>query len=696
MHKSKGLIFLALLAVFSVATMIFLYVAVDNVVSEWGPLLDQRIRSRQQTNAIRILARDHNNQEQWLGSIVGGSLEVRKNLTLPEVNPLLLQAIVSLEDPRFLSHGGFDIIGIARATVKNIINLGYKEGASTLTQQLVKNLFLTQEKTLTRKFKEIILSTLVERRFQKEEILEAYLNEIFLGQAGYSDILGVQRATEFYFGKDQNDLDVSEIALIAAMVAGSGYYSPFKYPERTLLRRNKVLKILADGEKITPEEFREALSTPLPKEPHPSFRSKASYAIEEIRDLLIARDGEAKVALGGYDVEVTLDADLQRVSEEIFLNESKTWPKNLQAAIVGIDPRTCEFKVYQGGTSYAKTQYNRLTRATRPPGSLLKPIITSTLLDSDPTVTLATRVNDESFTWTYDSGRGKWTPKNYDRKFRGEVSVRTIIENSLNVPFAKLIEGKFPNGILTDLFAPLVPWGLNIPSNRALPSALLGSIEQRPIDVAKTYVSFVRTALGLHSFGEPACEPKFLPDESTTAQVGIYDTAAPNNHDGQVGTSLAIEAMQGVIRRGSAKILGSSLPTNQPWAGKTGTSSDKKDAWFVAASPSLVLLAWLGVDQNVETDYTGSWLSSHIVAPILKTYAQVLPAEGFNWPPNAKLSWKVIDLDRGCEYAGAYAREFKEKFEEIKAGGLPSEGMVDGHRLGYELFKDTDQISYCR
>jgi penicillin-binding protein 1B len=672
-------------------------IAVQNIVTEWSPILDQRIRSRHQANSIRIQARNQSGVQEWVASIVGGKLEARKNLTLAEVNPLLLTAIVELEDPRFLEHGGFDIGGIIRAVGKNILSMRYREGASTLTQQLVKNLFLTQEKTLSRKFKEIVISVLVEKQFNKEEILEAYVNEIFMGQIGYGDILGLQRASEFYFGKDQQDLGVAESALLAAMVAGSAFYSPFTHPERTIARRSKVLKILLTKEKIEQEEYDQAMNTPLPKEPHPSFRSKASYAAEEIRDLLVQRDGEEKVVMGGYDVDVTLDADLQRTSEDIFLKQSKTWPKDLQVALVGIDPRTCEYRVYQGGTSFTQTQYNRLTRTKRSPGSLIKPLIVSPLLDSDPNVNLAKRIKDEPYTWIYDSKRGKWSPQNYDKKFRGEVTLRQTLEQSLNVPFTKVFQEKEPNGLLWDLLAPILPWGIDIPRDRALPSAVLGSVEQRPLDMARAYVMMVRTALGISAFGEAACDPTFLVDPSGSVPVNaFYGNESSNDKVGQVGSLLTIEAMQGVVRRGTAKSLGANLPANQAWAGKTGTSSDKKDAWFVILSPRLVLLAWLGMDQNVETQYTGAWLASQLIAPILKTYSSQLPAEGFSWPEHSKLEWKVIDMDKSCEYAGTKARELREKFDDqVKSNGLPNEAIIDGHRLGFELFKDSDQLSFC-
>jgi penicillin-binding protein 1B len=691
MHNRRGLG--SILMLFSALLLILpfsIFMSIKNVTDEWSPLLEQRIRSRQQISTIRVLAKNQKGEDEWISSIVGGHAEVRKNIPLAEVNPMLLEAIVSLEDPRFLSHGGFDVWGIARAAFKNLINLRYKEGASTITQQLVKNLFLTQEKTLSRKFKEIILSILVENRFQKEEILEAYLNEVFMGQIQHPDILGIQKASEFYFGKDQGQLEVHEVALITAMVAGSAFYSPFKHPDRALARRNKVLNILMNAEKITEEEFETALKLPLPKEPHTSFRSKASYAIDEIRDSLIKKDGELKVVMGGYDVQTTLDADLQRQSEELFLKESKTWPKQLQVALVGIDPRTCEYKVYQGGTSYTTTQYNRLTRAKRPPGSLIKPLLLAPLISQNPKVHLAKLIQDEEFTWIYDKGRGQWSPKNYDRKYRGSVSLRTTIEQSLNVPFTKVFQEIEPEGLLKNSFAPLVKWGLDIPDDRALPSALLGSIEQKPLDMARAYVSLVRTALGYQSMNDSACDPSFLPKDISS------DFLNANKTD-QAGALLTLEAMQGVVRRGSARVLGSQLPTNQQWAGKTGTSSDKRDAWFVLASPDLVLLAWMGMDKNLETDFTGAWLSSNLIAPLIKNYSEKF-MDGFSWPESSELSWKVIDLERGCEYPGAFARQLREKFSNQIKGkeALPNQAIIEGHPLVFELFKNSDELSYCR
>ncbi len=365
--------------------------------------------------------------------------------------------------------------------------------------------------------------------------------------------------------------------------------------------------------------------------------------------------------------------------------------------MVGIDPRTCEYRVYQGGTSYSQTQYNRLTRAKRPPGSLVKPLLITPLFESDPKVHLAKIEKDEPFNWIFDSKRGKWKPQNYDRKFRGDVTLRSTLEQSLNVPYVKVFYEKEPNGLLWSLFAPVLPWSLDITRERALPSALLGSVEQRPLDMALAYTSLVRTALGMSSFGEASCTPVFLPDTQSSAGESFYGNTSTGEKEGQIGSLIALEAMQGVVRRGTAKALGAGLPINQPWAGKTGTSSDKRDAWFVIVSPRLVLLAWMGMDQNLETEYTGAWLANKLIAPLLKTYSAQLPPEGFSWPEHAKLEWKVVDLDRSCEYAGTKARALKEKFDDQIKGenGLPNEAMIDGHRLGFELFKEGDEISYC-
>lgn len=694
----------AFIALF-IAVSALIWVSVQQITEEWSPLLESRIRSRQQSASIRVMARNHKGEKEWVASIVDGRFETRKNLTLPEVNPLLLHAIVELEDSRFLEHGGFDFRGIARAALIDVLTLSRREGASTITQQLVKNLFLTHEKTFTRKFKEFVLSILLERRFQKDEILEAYINEVFLGQVEYPDVLGLARASEYYFGKNQSELDAAEAALLAAMVAGSGYYSPFKHPDRALARRAKVLRILLDSQQITQEEYDVAIQTPLPKEARPSFSSRASYAVEEIRNELIQRDGELMVLKGGFEVETTLDPDLQKLSEGLFLSQSKSWPANLQVALVGIDPTTCEYKVYQGGTSYTKTQYNRLTLAKRPPGSLMKPLLITPLLDHDPKTYLAMHLDDSAYTWSYDKGRGSWSPQNYDRKFRGDVTLRYTLENSLNVPFSKLFEEKVPEGLLYNTYKEILPWGLDIPVDRALPSSLLGSVEQRPIDMARAYVGLTRTALGLQNFSEKTCDLKFLTEMGTNTvnpqnsalSANSSSSEATHESNGQVGSLIAIEAMRGVVRRGTAKVLGPMLGPNQPWAGKTGTSSDKRDAWFVALSPRLVLLAWLGIDENKETQYTGAWLAGNLIAPLLKSYSQSLPSEGFSWPTNSQLEWKIVDLDNGCEYAGSYAHELKEKFkgEPKNQTDLPNEAIVDGHRLAFELFKHSDDIPIC-
>jgi penicillin-binding protein 1B len=681
------------LAFFTLIFGVSIAVWIWHIDQTWSPLIEPRIKERQSLGSIRVLAKDKFDKPRWIGSLTSGRFEERQFLKLSEVPPQLVQAIVVLEDPRFLEHGGLDVRGIFRALVTNILALRMAQGGSTVTQQLVKNVFLTSEKTLKRKFTEWVLAALVERRFSKDEILEAYINEVYLGQLGSVQIHGVGRASEYYFGKKVEQLEVHEMALLAAMIAGPGVYSPWRSPDKTRARRDRVLKSLAEANLILPEELQNSLVQPLPGPSSFVASTRAAYLMDALRERLLQERGELALVKGGFDVQLGLDLELQEMAEKNLAELFKSDDPNVQAVVLGGDPRTCEIRVYVGGTNYRVTQLDRIRQSQRPIGSLMKPLEMATLLDQDDTLNLATLVNDQELEWSFDGGRNKWSPQNYDRKFRGPVTVRQTLEESLNVPIARIFFERYPDGLLQEAFDPLRAMGLVIPEDRALPSALLGAVDQSPLTMLTAYLKLARRALGLADTpADLECRPSFeaLLDPSL---VQPKDSA----RFGQNGARLVLGALEGAIRRGTSKSLGQRLPLNQTWSGKTGTSSDKRDAWYAALSPGLVLIAWQGRDDNKVTKHTGLSGAVPLVQPLIESYAKREGiSTGFAWPKPERVQWKLVKMPERCRLSDIQEKLLMSKTQVPEQATPPPEPFqIEGTLYAFELFRDGAWPKEC-
>ena len=701
----RGLIFIALCLVgLGISVLIGVGVWIWHIDSTWSPIIEPRIKERQQVGSIRVMAQDLKGQPKWIGSLTAGRMEERQPLKLSEVPPQMVQSIVVLEDPRFLQHGGFDVLGIVRAAGKNLVSMRYGQGGSTITQQLVKNVFLTSKKTLRRKFTELVLSAMIENRFSKDEILEAYMNEVYLGQLGAIEIHGVGRAAEYYFGKKVDQLEIHEMALLAAMIAGPGVYSPWKAPDKTRARRDRVLRSLFEAKLILPEEYESALKKPLP--PHSTFiaPTRAAYLMDALRENLLQERGEMDLLKGGFDLQVGLDLELQELAEKSLQEKAQqAGDAKAQGLVVAADPVTCEVRAYVGGTNYQVTQLDRIRQSKRAIGSLMKPLEISRVLDDDAgKLSLATVLKDEPLEWSFDSGRSKWKPLNYDNKFRGPVTLRKALEESLNVPIVRVFFERVPSGLLQDTFDPVRALGLEIPQERALPSALLGSVDQTPWNTLQAYVKLVRQAMGIAGdagdFGcrlslssthantppsetanpssaaaSPNTPPATIPAQTETppsAPVTKEGAAAPESPAApaeaknstmslpeygketgfaQNGARLTIAALEGALRRGTSRSLGAKLPINQTWAGKTGTSSDGRDAWYASLSPRLVLIAWAGRDDNGKTKFTGASGALPLVAPLIEAWSKREEiAKGWKWPSTKEMLWKPLRLDGMC------------------------------------------------
>jgi penicillin-binding protein 1B len=673
-----------------VTGLVVVAVFVWQVDQEWSPLIEPRMRENNQRSSVRVLVDSVEGEPKWIGSFTAGRMEERQPLTLSDVPPLLIQAIVVLEDPRFLSHEGFDVLGIFRAFYQNLVSLRYAQGGSTITQQLVKNVFLTKEKTLKRKITELILSALLERRYSKDEILEAYINEVYLGQLGPVQIHGVGRAAEYYFSKPVQDLRLPEAALLAAIINSPGLYNPWRHPERAMQRRNRAIRSLLEANLILPEEAEEAEKSELPGPSTYAAKIRAAYLMNAVKAQIIEERSEAEVLNGNFDVRLSLDLALQERAEQILLEESKSWEPEQQAIMVGSDPRDCTIKMYIGGTDYRISQLDHIRQIQRPIGSLIKPLLLAPLLNNDPKLTLATSIDDAAFKWSYDKGRGTWSPQNYDKTFRGTVSVRDILEQSLNVPLVKIFHDREPSGILWNIFDPLRALGLQTPADRTLPSSLLGTIEQSPWSVLLAYTKFVRQATGLAKDpADLACRLSFeKPPELNLEAEASEKSDRDKPGFGQEGARLSIAALEGALRRGTSRSLGAEITETQEWAGKTGTSSDGRDSWYALMSPNLVMITWIGRDDNLETGLTGASGALQILRKTLRG-SHVYSAEGWRWPQVPKMEWRVLRYPERCLVDQGIEEKIIKQFAAVYAQSTPPPVPFDFEKKKFifELFR---------
>ena len=533
---------------------------------------------------------------------IDGPVEERVPVRLRDVPDHLVQAILAVEDQRFYQHHGIDVRRIFGALVADVRAGGPAQGGSTLTQQLAKNLFLTSSRTPLRKLREAAMARVLELRYSKATILEAYLNEIYLGQDGARAIHGVGAAARFYFGKDVERLTLAESAMLAATINAPNHNAPNRHPDAALQRRDLVLQLMADQHRISPAAAEQASHVPVSGRVHPATtldgRNFRDVAVAAIGDHLPAR-GEA--------VYTTLDATLQRAAEHaVQRGLARLRDTGVQAALVALDPRTGQVLAMVGGRDYSASQFNRATAAYRQPGSAFKPIVALTALertgDRAPAFTLASVVDDEPL--RVETASGPWEPNDYDGEFRGPVTLREAMEQSLNVPFARIGLAVGPAQIATTARRLGITSALD-----AVPSLALGSSSLTLMELVRAYGVFAaggdlaptRTILGRARYGDT---------------IRTTGAAAPSRVIDPAVSYLVTSALEGVVTRGTGRAL-SAQGHEDAIAGKTGTSSNWRDAWFVAYSTSLVVGVWVGYDDGRSLHLTGANAALPIVAQFL-------------------------------------------------------------------------------
>ncbi len=524
---------------------------------------------------------------------------LRTVVGLGEVPLACAQAVTAIEDSEFLEHKGISPTAIARAFIRNLKQARFAEGGSTITQQLVKNYFLTSEKTLSRKIHEQILSILLELRVDKDTILTNYLNVIYMGQNGSFQVRGFAAASQHYFERPLRDLDLSQCALLAAIINNPGRYNPTRQSERAMQRRNLVLSRMQELNMISPDQAQAASEAPLGAKSSRLLSEPAPYFVQAVREQIKTLGLREDSGLRIYTTlvpsiqertQLAVAKEVDRIENEMVKKDSEKPPLgSLQGAAIVVDVESGGVLGFVGGRQFKQTQFNRITSARRQPGSLFKPMVYLAALESGE-YNPETLLDDAPWSFKYQGQT--WTPQNYDRKFLGPVTMSQALALSLNVPTAKLAQEVGLESIIE------LAHRLGIDSEmQPLPSLSLGALETSPWEIAQTYLTIARRGerVPLHmisSVTDHDGHELYLLDRSARTVVR-KDFA-----DALVGM------LKGTFIFGTAKSLNNRV-SDEP-AGKTGTTSDTRDCWFAGFNQKTLALTWVGYDDNIPTGRTGA------------------------------------------------------------------------------------------
>jgi len=552
--------------------------------------------------------------------IVLAELHLEENrilMPLEEISPFIKEAVIATEDTDFYRHHGINFKGIARAMFKNAIAMRFVEGASTLTQQLARNLFLHQQKKLSRKVAEAILAVEIERHYTKADILEMYLNQVYWGHNAY----GIESAAQLYFGKHAKELNLAESAMLIGLLKGPELFSPFRNYSLSKQRQKTVLNRMAKINFISQSQADAAYVQDLKLAARRDFRYRAPYFTSYIVSQLNARFGEDAVLTSGMRVYTTLDYELQMHAEQLtrdYVDKGqkmrygeKQLPLNFeQAAILSIEPATGYIKVMQGGTDFRQNEFNRCVQAKRQPGSTFKPFVYYAALEkgySPNSIVLDAPV-------TFATAQGPYSPTNYNKTHLGEITLRKALEQSVNVVAIKINRTVGPENVIRvarqfGITSPLYPF-LSLP---------LGAHEVTMLEMVSAYGILANGGRRVDITGISKIEDR---DGNVIYKHALNERRVA---DPELVAQL-VDMMKGIVRNGTGK--NAYLP--RPIAGKTGTTSDYKDAWFIGFVPQLVTGTWVGNDNNTPMNHmTGGWMPAMLWRDFMKEALKNLPVLDF-------------------------------------------------------------------
>ncbi|HBC58732.1 MAG TPA: penicillin-binding protein 1B [Gammaproteobacteria bacterium] len=588
-------------------------------------------------------------EPQRIGGIYPKHNEDRELIQLSDVPPLLIQALLVTEDHQFYQHYGISIKAIARALVANIRAGATVQGGSTLTQQLVKNFYLSNERTLQRKVNEALMALLLDFHYNKDDILEAYLNEIYMGQQGSRAIHGFGLASWFYFGRPLAELDLAQLCTLVAIVKGPSYYNPRRHPERITQRRNLVLTKLYEQGWISESVLQQSLGSELTIVSALGPGSARYPAFVTLVRQQLSEDYSADVLQSkGLRIFTTLDPYVQFHAEQslrtqLALLEKRVdvAPNELQGAIVVSSRHTGEVLALVGDRNPKANGFNRALHAQRPVGSLIKPFIFLTALSQPEQYQLSTLLDDAPLTLAMSRDQ-EWQPQNFDKEFHGMVPMHQALKHSYNVASVRLGLALGLDNVVADLHRV----GLN-QSIIPYPSLLLGAIDLSPLDVTQLYQT-----LGMGGFYTPLRGIKEVYD-SYGEPLNRYPVSVAQVFD-EEPVYLVNRVLQDTVRRGTGRLLYQTLDRDIQVAGKTGTTDDLKDSWFSGFTQDYVITVWLGRDDNQPTVFTGATGALRVWAELVERLQirslQLTEPQGieYAWISNTT-GWQVSSRCPGAE-----------------------------------------------
>ncbi len=615
--------------------------------------------------------------------------ENRDLVSLPEIPAPLKQALLATEDRKFYHHWGVDIYGVIRAGLRNLRTGRLREGGSTITQQLARNLFLTHDRTWRRKLQEVVLATRIERIYSKDEILELYLNQVYFGDGAY----GAQAAARTFYGKDVGDLSVAECALIAGLPGNPRDFNPRLHPEAAVHRRHVVLNAMIDTGAISKEQAAEIDAAPLGITEMSNSSAVGPYFVEIIRQYLTERYGSKDLYEGGMRIYTTLDLDLQLAAEEALEHrlvaleenyrtvetrakyetkvakaesggEEVPVPKYLQGALISMDARTGYVNALIGGRSFRESPFNRAIQAKRQPGSAFKPFIYTAAIDNG--FRASDIILDTPVVFQGASATDEWRPQNYSATFSGPMTLRYALKKSVNIPAIKLMR-KVGIPVVASYARRM---GIKSPIQNVLSTAL-GTSEVSLIELTAAYSTYATG--GVHS------EPIFvLRVEDRSGQVLEINSSRSEEVLSAETSAIMTSMLEDVITSGTAggaRLIGLTGPA----AGKTGTTDEYNNGWFIGFTPDIVCGVWVGYDSN---ESMGNGMEGARVALPIWTDYMIQATSGR--PPLDFPAPSTLATARVCSESGMLAREgyCPDTYIEIYKAGTQPARLCSFHGLG--------------
>ncbi len=601
-------------------------------------------------------------EPEQLAVFFGDDFKMRIPAALPSLPDSLINAVIVTEDVRFFEHGALDMKGLFRAMIADLSSMSIREGGSTITQQLVKILFLSNRRTFSRKAKEAVMALMIAHRFTKAQILNAYLNDVYLGQNGHISIVGMGAAAKYFFSKSVKNLSIAQSALLAGMIASPNKYSPIDNPREAVKRRNYVLSRMLQYHVIAYSQYLAALGEPVSVTVSPIHVKQAPYFVDYIADQLAHNFSRELLTTNGLRIFTTLRPAVQHMADAALAQA----PQQLEGALVVMQPQTGDILAMVGGRDYNESQFNRAVMSRRQIGSCVKPFIYMLAFQNKAKdgFSQVTAIDDAPL--KMNTGAGEWEPQNYDKRFLGNMTVRYALQHSINIPAVKVSLQVGLDAIAQQLEQ--LGLGTDIP---AFPSIALGSTSTSPLDLCRAYTIFANAGY------EPVA-PVSIKAVTDMNDDLIYTTALQFK---PVGSPQACYVVDNVLLGSETEGTGRGLrqfDIQGQYAGKTGTTNDFRDAWFAGYTPDVVAVAWLGYDNEERIGLPAAAVALPVVGRFLALYTHRFGGKDFDVPDGVRFAC----VDRFTGLAGNRATDCVQgafiKGTEPQHG--PLKGIVDWFR----------------